>query len=329
MNKKTTLLLTLFSCLPLLFSCNKEGVDGVEGYAIKYRSRPELFLPADFTKQPNIVIMGDGFTVSDFGAFEAAAKKVIDNLFSVSPFNADPFDKYFNVFFVYLNSPERGIGHGKAKNTALRCYFYSGTEIFFDDVNSTGGRKALNPFEVAEYYVPGINLSTTVVVVLVNDNQTGYITSFRNVAPFDQWISIISIPDNPDDFKRLVLKEVGGKGFAHLGDEDGPYSSEFKIMIKNMYATYGFYANLDITAKEDEVRWKHFLPYKSTIYKNIGIFDIGSGVYRPDENNVMMRYGTLQYDPPSREAIIKRIYTIHAWDYTRAVFNYYFVDNPI
>ena len=319
-----TILLLFLLLLP---SCSK-NFDNVEGYVTQYRTRPHDYAPADFAKQPNIVIMGDGYRSSDFGAFEAAAKDLVDHLFSVSPFSVDPFSKYFNVYFIYLNSQERGIGNGKAKNTALRCYFYNDVEIFFDDVNTFGGRKAPNPFDIVEQFVPGIDLGNTVTVILANDSKAVFTTGFRNVAPFKEWISIITVPPEPVDFKRLVLREIGGKAFARLAQEDDYFGTQAKAKMKELFSLYGFYANIDFTDDPLQVKWNHFFPHDD-IYSELGIFHTGNGVYRPDNDNVMLYSGALHYDAPSREAIIKRIYQIHQWDYTEESFLQYFVTEPI
>ena len=302
----------------------------MEGYVSQYRSRPNTYLPLEFSRQPSIVIMGDGYTTADFGQFEATAKKMVDDLFSVSPFSQEPFCNYFNIFFVYLNSEVRGIGVGKPKNTPLRCYFHPDypETIVFDDVNFLGGRKAASPFDVAEQFVPGINLNNTVVVVLVNSTQTGYTTGCLDVAPYGKWISIISDNSDPVEFKRMVLREVGGKGFARLSEEDGYFSADFRKMITDRYTKYGFYANVDVTSNPALVRWSRFLSY-DVIYPELGIFSAGNGVTRPDNDNVMLVRGALRYDAPSREAIIKRIFQIHEWDYNDLAFIHYFVDNPI
>ena len=323
--KLKILFLSLF-LVSLLSSCSK-NFDNMEGFFIKVRSRPANYVPTDFALQPNIVIMGDGYTSADLvlgGRFELAANNLVKYLFDkdhgVVPFNMEPFCDYFNIFYIYLNSQEQGVGHGSAKNTALRCYYYNNTDIVFDDVNFFGGKKSPNPFDVALQFIPDLNLSNTVLVILVNDSQVGYTTSFRNTAPYDNWISIISGHPNDNDFKRLVMREVGGKAFARLAQEDGIFSNDFKVLIKGMYPLYGFYSNVDLTDNEKEVRWKHlFNPNYS-----VGIYYAGDGVFRPDNDNIMISNGSLRYDAPSCEAIIKRIYQIHDWDYTPSIFTYYF-----
>jgi len=334
MKRKQSLILLLFAfTLFLLSGCKK--FETTEGFCEQQRFRNPEYLPKDLLKQPSIVIMGDGFTAADFNAYRAAAKKLENYLFDpvegVSPYNKEPICDYFNIYTIFLNSVERGIGHNKPKNTVLRCYFVDQTNIIFDDVNFFGGRKAPNPFNVVKQFVPGIDLNNTAVVILVNDRQTGYTTGFNNEAPYGNWISIISLcedSEDPDEFKRLVLREVGGKAFARLAQEDENYSKDLLSLIKELSSRYGFYPNIDFTDNPNEVKWKHFFPYKS-MYPEVIIDPVGDGVYSPDTYNVMRRYGPLQYNAPSREAIIKRIYQIHGdgWDYNDQTFWYYFVNN--
>lgn len=320
--------LFLFLTMLLFSFCGKNNMDSTDTYAVKYydRSRPPGLSPTSPSLQPNLVIMGDGYREADFPAFTTAAKALVDHLFSVYPFNGASFSQYFNIYFLYLNSQERGIGHGSSKNTFLRCYFADSKNLVFDDTNIFGGRKAPNPFDLASQYVYNLPLSNTVVVVLVNDTQIGYSTGFRDQPPYDQWISLISVPNDPNEFKRLILREVGGKAFAHLAQEDLLYSDLEKTRLSQMALFYGFYSNIDFEREfaSTGVKWKHFMSYPS-IYGNIGVYPIGNEIHRPDNDNVMMVNGKLEYDAPSQEAIIKRVYQIHQWDYNNAAFNYYFV----
>ena len=321
-------LLSLFSLF--LFSCDK-NFDNMEGYAEKHRSRNPNDFPKEFDKQPCIVIMGDGYTAYDMDKFRTDAENVEKYLFhpieGVAPFNIAPFNNYFNVYFIFLVSEERGIGSGKAKNTVLRC-FYNETDICFEDVNFFGGKKAPDPFSIAEQFVPGINLKNTIVVVLANDTREGYTIGYRNIAlNGGDWISMISVSDKPDDFKRLVIREVGGKGFARLAQEDSYVSYELRAQFKTLYEQYGIYANIDIVSDKNQVRWSHFLDNPRY---SVDVFANGNGAFCPNLTNIMYgQSGPLKYDAPSCEAIIKRIYSIHNWDYTLGTYRYYFETNSI
>jgi len=332
---KLNILWTSLCVLLFLYSCSKE-YESINIYVEKSSAytRPASLLPTEFDKQPNLVIMGDGYTDQDFGSFKQAADNLVRHLFSVPPFNRSPFSRYFNIYHVYLNSPERGIGHGKSKNTAFRCYFpgYPADLIAFDDINTFGMRKAHNPFEVAQEYIPGINLNNTMLVVLVNDTKIGYMTGFRNQEPYGHWISVISVPSDQNEFKRLVLREVGGKNFGRLAQEDGNFynlDNEIAILIIQMYSLYGFYANIDIINDEKQVRWAHFLtPAYKDKYPHLGVYPGGFGyaqsVYHPDQDNVMLSNGSLRYNEPSQEAIVKRVYQIHGWVWNNSAFTTYF-----
>ena len=60
MNTTKSIFLSLFICPLFFLSCNKT-VDSVEGYVIKYASRPSEYIPVESSLHPNIVIMGDGY----------------------------------------------------------------------------------------------------------------------------------------------------------------------------------------------------------------------------------------------------------------------------
>ena len=338
--KTTPSLLLLGICLlPLFSSCEKDYYDAYVSHTVKVRSSSYSGVPypAEFEKQANLVIMGDGYTTEDLmggGAFETAANSLVSHLLSTPPYTHYGY-YYLNVWYVYMASPERGVGHGSPKNSAFRCYFHETypETIVFEDVNFIGMRKAADPFDVAKQAVPGINMDNTLVVVLVNDSQVGYTTGW-STQNYHSWISIISTCPEPN-FERLVLREVGGKGFARLAQEDGDQygpALEQLVLIKEGYNQYGFFANVDVTDNPGDptsVRWSHFLSYPAK-FPELGIFMGGfgyySGVYHPDQDNVMLKNGSLRYDAPSREAIIKRFYQIWGDTYSMGTFIYHFVD---
>ncbi|MCL2738791.1 MAG: M64 family metallopeptidase, partial [Bacteroidales bacterium] len=91
MNITKSSLLWISLCAALfLSSCSKDYLS-IEIFVKQIYSRPAHYEPKEFDKQPNIVIMGDGYTVMDFGSFEAAADNLIEHLFSVRPFNIGLF----------------------------------------------------------------------------------------------------------------------------------------------------------------------------------------------------------------------------------------------
>jgi hypothetical protein len=291
--------------------------------------------PKDVNKQANIVILGDGYAAADLtsgGAFEIAANRLVTHLITTPPFTHFG-NYYFNVWYIYVASPESGIGNGRPKNSAFRCYYHSNYPelIVFDDVNLFGMRKAPNPFEVTQQAIPGINMDNTLVVVLVNDTKVGYTTGWNGLNQKSS-ISIISACPEPV-FQRLVMREVGGKGFARLGEEDvgDKYAPYYDVLnqIKNWYHLYGFYGNLDVESDPNLVRWSHFLKHPSK-FPELGVFSGGLGysidIYHPDNNNVMHKNGALRYDAPSREAIIKRFYQIWGETYLSATFQALFID---
>jgi len=324
MNTKTLPLLLSFSLL-LLFSCTK-NFDNLDGSVIHQRVPDKGSVPKELSKQPSIVIMGDGYTLADMGKFAQDAldleKYLFDPIEGVSPFNYSSFCNSFNIFSIFLRSDERGIGDGKAKNTMLRCY-YDQDLIRFDDANFFGGRKAPNPFDVAEQFVPGINLNSTIVVILVNDKKLVSITGVKK-GDYGSLISLIPANVDSEDFQRLVIREVGGRGFARLALY-GDYVD--KGAIKDWYDRYGFFSNVDIVGEPTKVRWSHFI---TAGYNGVGVnFVASSDVFCPTFSNVMNLHSeSLEYDAPSREAIVKRIFSIQGLNYTDVTFNYFFGSTP-
>ncbi len=241
---------------------------------------------------PSIVFLGDGFIKEDLvvgGDYDQKVKTLVDYLFSVPPFNR--YKNVFNVYQVYAISNQRGaLDRLDPQSTAtkFKSYFPENDRLLqygnYDTVS-----KYLD--KVMPYWQ--VNLP----VLLVNDSRYG--GSGGGVA-------IVSVHSS---MKSTFVHEVGHT-FARLADE---YVETAREKDRPLFATQ-FYPNVDTSNNPATVKWKHY--FNRPRYAGVvGIFEGGyyhaKGVYRPEENSVMRNnITTRNFNAPSREAIVRRIYEI-------------------
>lgn len=91
------------------------------------REGPEIQKIIDGGDQANridVVFMGDGYTAAEHDQFFDDIRRLTDDMF-----NGDTFRSYlplFNIWAVYIESVESGIGYNGPKDTPFRLYRQSG-----------------------------------------------------------------------------------------------------------------------------------------------------------------------------------------------------------
>lgn len=108
-----------------------------------------------------------------------------------------------------------------------------------------------------------------------------------------------------------------GHAFCGLGDE---------YIEREEYMTYieeipdlSRRPNLDTTNDPETIKWSHFIGLDR--YYNVGAYEGGyrfftTGVWRPESSSIMGNLSADEFNAPSREAIVKRIYKIKNMEYT-------------
>ncbi|MBO5732457.1 MAG: leucine-rich repeat protein [Alistipes sp.] len=272
----------------------------------------------------NVIIMGDGFSDRqiDAGIYESQCRKGMEAMFSEEPFKS--FRNLFNVYMVMAVSKYEGIdGEQSANHSVFGSYFGDGTEIIGNDAK-------VNSY--AQRVVTEEQLENTLVIVILNSDYyagTCYMSIPYVRDPelyYDGYfgdgpaIAYFTTCGDEDTFRRMLMHEACGHGFAKLGDEYY-YSGNGEITNKDYYTYYynleplNWYKNvhpqMDGTPTAETVKWSYFLKDERYQYDGLGIFKGGltypEGVYRPTEYSFMRsNYGG--FNAPSREAIYRRIH---------------------
>ncbi|WP_342644679.1 M64 family metallopeptidase [Mucilaginibacter sp. CSA2-8R] len=241
---------------------------------------------------PNIVFLGDGFIKEDLvvgGDYDRKVKELTDHLFSVPPFNR--YKKVFNVYQVYALSNQRGALNKldpQSTATKFKSYFSENDRLLREGNYDTVSKYLDKIMPYWQIQLP---------VVLVNDSRYG---------GSGGGLAVVSVHSN----MKFTFVHETGHTFGLLADE---YVEVAKEKDRPLFATQ-FYPNVDTSNNPATIKWKHY--FNRPRYAGIvGIFEGGyyhaKGVYRPEENSVMRNnITTRNFNAPSREAIVRRIYEI-------------------
>ncbi len=260
----------------------------------------------------NLVFLGDGFDAKDIseGEYMAAMQEQVENFFGIEPYKT--YRDYFNVYTAIAVSPETGIG---TVNTIRYAKF---------ETTYTGGVGLKCDYDAVFQYaldmgttVTKDNLNQSLIIMVPNSTDYGGICQM-----WDDGSAIAFCPMStygyPLDTRGVIQHEAGGHGFGKLGDEY-IYHNEFidfctctccgHVFEFNYAKGLGWYDNLSLTGKTNEVPWSHLI-YDEKYSDFVDIFEGGymhnRGVFRSEQNSCMNN-DIPYYSTISRESIVKRI----------------------
>ncbi|MCK4879001.1 MAG: T9SS type A sorting domain-containing protein [Bacteroidales bacterium] len=221
----------------------------------------------------NLVILGDGFLVSELPVFRDSAESYINLLFTVDPFSR--FKSFFNAFSISVPSNEQGAA--MHPDTLIDNYFgstfnYAGIERLLVPTNNTRITNVLaNNFPEYDQ-----------VFMLVNSTKYG---------GSGGWVATASLHE---DSKEILLHELG-HSFANLADE---------YWAGIQYAREAI--NMTQETDLEKLRWRNW--YGDN---NIGLYSHAESTswYRPHQNCIM-RYLGEPFCAVCREGLIESIYAL-------------------
>ena len=259
----------------------------------------------------NLVFLGDGFNAADISAGEymKTMQEQMERFFDIEPYRT--YRDYFNVYTAIAVSPESGIG---TVNTIRYTRFET---TYTGGVGLRGDYDAIFEYAMRMPTVDESNLNQTLIVMTPNSTDYGGICQM-----WDDGSAIAFCPLSdygyPLDSRGVIQHEAGGHGFGKLGDEY-IYHNEFidfcgctccgHVDAINYAKALGWYENLSLTGKMNEVPWSHLI-FDERYSDVVDIFEGGymhnRGVYRSEANSCMNN-DIPYYSTISREAIVKRI----------------------
>lgn len=331
--------------LKLTFSQMAQGADKREGEVVfklrdkDYRTRcsvtqydydhaeDEIITLQKATKGSgiNLVFLGDGYSAKDIheGTMMSNIEEAVGHFFNIEPYKS--YREYFNVYTGIAVSPESGVG-------SVNTIIYNRFNTTAKGGVTLGGRYGESDDRMILQYAckaPTVNegnLGQTLIVMIPNTKDYGGICYM-----YDDGCAIAYCPMSdygyPLDFRGVIQHEAGGHGFGKLGDEY-IYHNAFidacgcsccgHVMEFNAAKSLGWYANLSLSGKMNEVDWNHLL-FHEKYSQFVDIFEGGymhsRGVYRSEQNSCMNN-DIPYYSTISREAIVRRIKTIAGEEYS-------------
>lgn len=260
----------------------------------------------------NLVFLGDGYDAKDIseGEYLKAMKEQVEHFFGIEPYKT--YRDYFNVYTSIAVSPESGIG-------TVNTIRYAKFETTF-----TGGVGLRCDYDAVFQYaldmkttVTKQNLNQSLIIITPNTTDYGGICQM-----WDDGSAIAFCPMStygyPLDTRGVIQHEAGGHGFGKLGDEY-IYHNEFidfctctccgHVFEFEMAKANGWYDNLSLTGKTNEVPWSHLI-FDPRYSDKVDIFEGGymhnRGVFRSEQNSCMNN-DIPYYSTISRESIVRRI----------------------
>lgn len=276
-------------------------------------------------KGVNLVFLGDGYNAKEVseGTYMKDIKEAVEHYFNIEPYKT--YRDYFNVYTGIAVSPESGIG---GINTIIYNRFNTTAKggVTLGGRNGESDDKMILEYACMAPTVSENNIGETLVVIIPNTSDYGGICYM-----YDDGSAIAYCPKSdygyPLDFRGVIQHEAGGHGFGKLGDEY-IYHNAFidacscsccpHVFEFNAAKAKGWYPNLSLSGKMNEVPWSHLIfhdKYKQIVDIFEGGFMHTRGVYRSEQNSCMNN-DIPYYSTISREAIVKRIMEIAGETYT-------------
>ncbi len=264
----------------------------------------------------DIYFIGDGFDAAHHtkgGTVDYWYKKAAEATFAVEPMNK--LRKYYNIFFIYAHSPERGVGLFNNKRNSMYGYWQktptkrSGASFRSQNVataieKATGGRP-----------LPMDGSNRVSISMIFNSTNNGlYAGMMYSRRPMYKGEKTpIAVALNPTretkngGFAILLQHEFVGHAIGGIHDE---YGTEKNKKHPNP-SSLNLALNLDTIADPTKCKWADF--YKDPRYadEKIGCYAGGrnfSNVYRATEKSIMNRgrNRTKTFNAPSRASIYIR-----------------------
>lgn len=241
----------------------------------------------------DLVILGDGYRAEDQMQLSTDAQKLVDALFTTSPFSA--YKAFFHVQLVHLVSVDNGADRGtfgEVRDTALDAAFWCGgvERLLCIDFG-----KALS---IAAANVPDADQ----VLVVVNDPKYG-----GSGGP----IAVASI----NSFAAGIVVHELGHSFTGLADEyeTDSYDPNACSAVSDCPEP-----NATIRTTREAVKWSAWIPASypvptpaGAMYPDVGVYEgcrfQTKDIYRPKQDCQMRTIGA-QFCEVCAEAVVRSIY---------------------
>lgn len=275
----------------------------------------------------DLYFIGDGFDAAHHtkgGTVDYWYKKAAEATFAAEPMNK--LRKYYNIFFIYAHSPERGVSLYNNRRKTVYGYWqknpqkassarFRSQSVATIIEKATGGR----PFVMTP------DNRTCITLIFNSTNNSGKAGSMASRRPKYRGvktpIAVALVPTRAVSYPYLVLHEFVGHSIGRLHDE---YGSEKSKKHKEP-TSLKLAVNLDTIADPTKCKWAQFYNDPRYADEKIGCYAGGrsySNIYRATEKSMMSGRGRY-FNAPSRAQLYKqtmeRAYDNWKFDYEEFV----------
>lgn len=246
-------------------------------------------------KRINLVILSDGYQITELDQFKTDAESFVTNMFSQSPFNE--YSNYFNVHIIKVPSNESGADHPGTATDVTEPF----TPITTADSYFNATFDAFNFHRLLYYEIDGNNANgtyTKITSVLAN-----------NFPTYDQALILVN------------SNVYGGSGGEFPMASTGTSASEIAIhelghSLFNLKDEYypgdglaGEAINMTQETNPSLVKWKNWIGINS-----IGIYPYGtsgmSATWNRPHQNCKMRYLGVPFCSVCKEGMVEKIHSL-------------------
>ncbi len=306
----------------LFIDSEVDGTDEIHEHLSCYQ-----YQKATEGKGIDLYFIGDGFDAAHHtkgGTVDYWYKKAAEATFAIEPMNK--LRKYYNIFFIYAHSPERGVSlHNDRRNTMYGYWQKNPQKASSAKFRSQSITTAIERATGGRPFVMTPENRTCISMIFNSTNNSGKAGSMASRRPkykgVQTPIAVALIPTRAVSYPYLILHEFVGHAIGRLHDE---YGSEKSKEHKNP-TSLKLAMNLDTIADPTKCKWAQF--YKDPRYadEKIGCYAGGIGysnIYRATEKS-MMSGRSRYFNAPSRAYIYKqtmeRAYDNWKFDYEEFV----------
>ncbi len=248
----------------------------------------KIYYSGDKSKRINLVILGDGYTLSQQSQFLLDANNITNKLFSTSPYKE--YKKYFNVYAIKVVSVESGASHngtstdnqcGSQPVITVNNYFGSS----FD-----GGGSSVHRLLVISSYNKVYN------VLAANFPEYDQALVITNTDYYGGSGGTFAVTSLGTSASEVAIHEIG-HSFAYLADE---------YWAGDAYQTNAK-ANMTSDNNPMTIKWKSWLNTAG-----IGIYqhNDGPGWYKPSNGTCKMEFLGVPFCSVCRETHIEKFHSI-------------------
>lgn len=272
-------------------------------------------------------IIGDGYDEAENtvgGTADYWYKVAAEAFFAAEPYTK--LRKYFDVYFIYAHSPEKGVTlYDNPRNSRFQYKAKKYTEKRY-----SGSIKTTDAFYFIKDAIGHVPQDSSAVQVCINSthNAIGGGVEIRRTFTVDGKkvkVGFGHCQTRPKSFRGLVQHETGGHAQGFLLDE---YTKKTAgELTEKRIARIKTAPNVDTESDPAKVKWAQFIADPRYAGEDIGVYEGGfthkKGVYRPSKVSKMVN-NKAPYNAPSRAAIyhiiMRRAFPdTYVWDYEEFV----------